>query len=340
MAKKSKNSGRKAAKSSPDGSGGASFIPKAGYSANNRKSCSPAKERRFILETLLGVGGICEVYSALDLRRVEWGDANPRVAVKRLRPDLADNPQARLLLAQEYYVLRHLAHPGVVRVFDLHKEPFGVCFSMELLEGRTAHAMLGEHPNGLGGMAASPGFALFDVLAFLHGKGVVHGDVKPSNIFVTLEGRIALLDFNTATVTPRHGAACSPITQGLRENLRLPSYSLCYASPQRLQGGTPSMADDIYAACCAFYEIASGVHPFGKRSSHEAMENGIPLQRPPGLTFPQWTLLRRGLSFDAGLRPNPENFREVFADKGPLSGLTQLVAILPFFNKGDSHAVA
>jgi serine/threonine-protein kinase Stk1 len=200
--------------------------------------------------------------------------------------------------------------------------------------------MLGSRPDGLGCAASPLGFALFDALAFLHGNGVVHGDLKPSNVFLAPEGRIALLDFNAATVTPLPGAACSHVTQGLRESLHLPSYSLRYASPERLQGGRPSMADDVYSSCCAFYEIIAGAHPFGRRSALEAMNDKVPFQRPPWLTFTQWTLIRRGLSFAPDLRPPPDMLRDVFSPKGLLSAPTNILKILPLFRHGGRNAAA
>ncbi len=286
-------------------------------------------EERFLLESLLGSGGICQVHAALDLRRVEWGDANPKVAVKRLLPEFGDNAQARLALAQEFCVLRHLAHPGVVRVFDLHKEPFGICFSMELLEGHTLQEELRRSPSGLGRAAAHIGRSIFEALHFLHSHGVVHGDIKPSNVFLAPEGRIALIDFNVATATAQVGAACSPITRGLRESLHLPSYSLRYAAPERLQGGGPSVADDIFAACCTVYEAFSGSHPFGRHSSLEAVRDKIEPERPVGMLLRQWGPVRKGLAFEPASRPAAAGLRSGFSRQGFLHGLTWAFHRLP-----------
>lgn len=285
-------------------------------------------EDRFLLESLLGSGGICEVHSALDLRRVEWGDANPKVAIKRLRPEFNDNAQARLALAQEFCVLRHLAHAGVVRAFDLHKEPFGICFSMELLEGHTAQEELQHSPAGLGPSAAPFAKALFGSLFFLHGCGVAHGDIKPSNIFLAPEGRMALIDFNVATATAKTGAACSPVTLGLRESLRLPSYSLRYADPERLQGGNPSVADDVFAACCTVYEVASGVHPFGRNSSLEALQERREPEKIEALSGIRWNILRKGLLFEADKRPTAEELLDAFSrPQGMLSALKRTIRL-------------
>jgi serine/threonine-protein kinase Stk1 len=276
-------------------------------------------EARFHLENVLGAGGISEVYAALDLRRVEWGDAEPRVALKRIQPELTANHRANLALVQEYCALRQLIHPGVVRVFDLHREPFGICFSMELLEGSTVHEELIAHPWGLGGEAIRRARQLFDTLAFLHRQGVTHGDVKPGNIFLAPGERLVLIDFNVADVTPKPGFACTGLARGLRENLRLPSYTLPYASPERLRGGLASPADDIFAACCVVYEMAAGVHPFNRRSSLEAMETGTIPERPPGLANRHWAALRRGLSLDSAHRPDAEQLAVDFTENGLLS---------------------
>jgi len=283
----------------------------------------PAKpgEGRFCLESLLGAGGMCEVYSALDLRRVEWGDANPRVAIKKLLPALAQHPQAQLALAQEFCTLRHLAHPGVVRVFDVHKEPFGICLSMELLEGRTTYDELGAYPQGLGPRAVEAVAKLFAVLAFLHGQGVTHGDIKPSNLFLAPEDRVALIDFNVASVTARPGAASSPVAQGLRESLRLPAHSLLHASPERLQTGRASPADDVFSACCTAYELLTGSHPFKGRSAQEAQKQGIIAEKPDILSRWQWPPICQGLAFSPQERPPAAALHERFTARGVLPRL-------------------
>lgn len=282
------------------------------------KTPPEAGGERFLLERLLGAGGVCEVHAALDLRRVEVGDANPRVAIKRLRPEFADNAQAGLALAQEFCVLRHLAHPGVVRVFDLHREPFGLCCSMELLTGQTMLKKLYNSPAGLGRAVLPLGRELFHVLSFLHDLGIAHGDIKPSNIFLASEGRTVLVDFNVSTATAQAGAACSPVTIGLREHLRLPSYSLRYASPERLRGGNPSPADDVFAAGCTVCEAAGGQHPFGQCSALEAMEAGFLPEKPAALPLRQWRVLRRALGYEPCGRPSAEELLQAFSPAGSL----------------------
>ncbi|MDR0477617.1 MAG: serine/threonine protein kinase [Desulfobulbaceae bacterium] len=279
---------------------------------------------RFKLEKLLGVGGMCEVYAALDLRRLEWSDKTPKVAVKRLLPQLADKRQAQLALAQEFFTLRHLIHPGIVRVYDLHPESNGICFSMEFLDGLSLHQSLANRPSGYGRDGIWMAAKLFETLDFLHGKGVVHADVKPANLFIAPDGRLVLIDFNISQVIVKPGAACSPISSGLRAALVFPAHSQLHASPERLKTGRPSMADDIYAACCTVYELIAGSHPFNRLSSQEAEEKGMIPQRPRGISGAQWKAVAGGLSFSAGERPSAGQLCRAFAASAISRLLTSL----------------
>lgn len=298
----------------------------SGHTLHDTRSARPkvAKgepKKRFLLEKLLGAGGMCEVYSALDLWRLEWSDKTPRVAVKRLLPELADNRQAQLALAQEFFTLRHLVHPGVVRVYDLHPEPGGVFFSMELLEGPSLHQAQASMPAGYGKEGLWIAEKLFDTLNFLHSKGVVHADVKPANLFTVPDVRLVLIDFNISQVTAKPGAACSSIAHGLRSSLKFPAYSLLHASPERLKTGCPSMVDDVFSASCTVYELIAGRHPFNRLSAVEAEQKKMTPQKPGGLSGAQWKALSRGLSFSAAERPSAGELWRTFSTPSKISQL-------------------
>jgi serine/threonine-protein kinase Stk1 len=269
---------------------------------------------RFILEKRLGAGGICEVYEATDLRRMEYGDAAPKIALKRLLPEFAHNPHARLALVQEFITLRHIIAPGVVRVFDLHAESWGPCFSMELLSGHTAREWLHHHNTGSGKAGIKKAAQLWDSLAYMHERGIVHGDIKPANIFLAQGDRTVLFDFNIAIVHPPPGNASSALAQGLRGPLRVPAQSMLYASPERLQGAGLSAADDIFALSCTVYEFISGRHPF---DCQPANQYGGKLKPPPNIGWTHWYWIKRGLSFTAALRPSAAGMQKAFAaDQG------------------------
>lgn len=274
------------------------------------------EEDRFVLRSRIGTGGMCEVFSAVDLLRVECGDPRPRVALKRLLPEVAELRQARLALAREFFILRHVGHPGVVRAYDLHRETWGVCFSMELLEGVSAYAALGGRPEGLGRRALPMAAEIFKVLAYLHGLGVAHGDVKPANIFLTLTGRVVLLDFNasrTALFPDIAGGLAFREVEGVPG---VPGMSLLHASPECLGGAPPWPGGDIFSACCCVYELLTGQHPFGMLPASEAAEKRLRTVRPPHLGPWAWRRLRQGLSFDASRRPSAAKLYAVFKGRG------------------------
>lgn len=270
-------------------------------------------EKRFLLQKLLGSGGMCAVYAATDLFRLGWSDKNPQVALKLLLPELSDNKQAQLALAQEYFTLRNLSHPGIVRAYDLHQGPAGVCYSMEILQGRSLSQAQSDEPAGYGKEGARLAAGLFDALAYLHGNGVIHADIKPANLFESAGSRLIIIDFNTARIAPKPGSASSSAVQGLRENFKFPAYSLLHASPERLESGQPSTADDIFSACCTVYELIEGRHPFGRKSSLEAQKENMKPQKPGGISSSQWKALAAGLSFTPAQRPDAEALHQTFA---------------------------
>ena len=258
---------------------------------------------RFIPERPLGTGGLCDVFAARDLLRLEYDDGFPHVAVKRLLAKYEQNPAARRLLAREFFIVRHISHPGVVRVFDLHEEKGNLLLSMELLTGRNLYELAGQRPAGLGTAALPLARRLFETLALLHGLGIAHGDIKPANLMLEKGDRLVLLDFNTADVIPRAGCAASHASQGLRSSLGLAACSLLHASPERLEGRPPSFADDIFAACCTIVEVMEGAHPFARQTSLEARNAALP---PPRLRIGKsraGKMLLRGLSFNPAMRP-------------------------------------
>lgn len=278
------------------------------------KSIRQAQGKRFVLEKMLGSGGMCEVYIALDLQRLAWSDRAPRVALKRLLPKLASNNNARLALAQEFFILRNIAHEGIVRAFDIHEEDWGPCYSMELLDGMTLYQKQGKAHCGFGKEGLEIAARVFGSLAYLHTRGIVHGDVKPANIFLAAEKRVVLFDFSVSQLEARPGKSSSSARQGLREPLKLQAYSPLHASPERMVWGVPSYSDDVFSACCTMYECIEGAHPFRRRTALEALEQGIKPVKPRALSLLQWSVLSRGLSFEPAQRPKAEQLFGAFSE--------------------------
>jgi Serine/threonine protein kinase len=289
--------------------------PSLSYNINNIQDNTQRtikNNNRFILNKILGVGGLCEVFLATDLLRVTCGDNSPQVAIKRLLPQYAQEFKAKQLLVREFIITRSLNHSGVVRVYDLHDTPYGPVISMELLEGE----LLSSFKFRLGDEIIPIAKSLFETLQIMHGFHVAHGDIKPGNILLEKNSRLVLFDFNTADVETPAGTPSSSVTRSICADLRIPSYSPLYASPERLQGAAPSIADDMFAACCTLYELAEGAHPFNRKPSLEAMaynfEDGVLKYLPKKFR----TLLINGLSFEPGKRPSAQDFNDALNRKG------------------------
>src|SRR5262249_14109518 len=99
---------------------------------------------RFVLDTLIGKGGMGLVFSAIDRRKEEARDPNPRVALKVLSADFQRHPQAFIALQREARKAQTLAHPNVVTVFDFDRDHDTVFMTMELLKGRSLDSLVRE----------------------------------------------------------------------------------------------------------------------------------------------------------------------------------------------------
>jgi eukaryotic-like serine/threonine-protein kinase len=160
--------------------------------------------QRWTLSKTLGVGGTGTVYEGLHRN-------GRRVAVKVLHPELAHHPTIRQRFASEGYAANRVRHPDAVAVLDDGEEADGTAFLvMELLEGRSLAKVLCERGALPVGEVVAAALSTLAVLASAHDNGVVHRDVKPANIFATVDGRFKLLDFGVARVAD---LASSIVTQ-------------------------------------------------------------------------------------------------------------------------------
>lgn len=160
---------------------------------------------RYRLERVLGVGGMGIVYRARDLLHEQFGEPRPRVALKVLSENLAQSQDAHLLLYSEFSLTRYLRHEHVVRVFAFDVDTVaGVAFfTMELMSGMTLDQLLLDCPRGLPWQQLRPiATGLLDALGHVHRQGVLHGDVKPSNVMLVDESP-ALQRLDTGLRGPR-----------------------------------------------------------------------------------------------------------------------------------------
>ncbi|WP_256361202.1 serine/threonine-protein kinase, partial [Methylomonas koyamae] len=162
-------------------------------------------KNRFVLEELLGVGGMGMVFKATDLRKVEAADKDPFVALKVLNQDFQFNPMALVGLQRETKRAQTLSHPNIIKVYDFDRDGGYVFMSMEYLQGRPLSHLIRDHAEtGLPFKKAWPIIhAMAEALGHAHSKNIVHSDFKPGNVFVSDDGEIRVLDFGIACAIGR-----------------------------------------------------------------------------------------------------------------------------------------
>jgi serine/threonine-protein kinase Stk1 len=256
---------------------------------------------RYKIERLLGVGGMGAVYRARDLLREQFGDPEPYVALKTLSDDFAEYPDANSLLYSEFALTARLNHPNVVRLFGFEVDvPSQRAFLiLELLKGPTLDQLLCERPEGLPWPELREiALPLLEALGYSHQLGVLHGDLKPSNVMLADDG-LRLFDYGLGQ--PVEGLL--PGLPRLCRN-RFTAWTPRYAALELLDGAPLSAAADVYALACVLYELTSGRHPFRRLSAKQAknMELDKQLQRPEQLPAHCWPALRTALAFEQAQR--------------------------------------
>jgi TonB family protein len=240
---------------------------------------------RYLLERELGGGGMGVVYLASDQEIT-----GELFAIKVLKPEIRAFPEALPLLREEVRTTRALRHPNIVGVYSLNSDRRNIYMLMEYLEGKTLDALLDEEFGR--GMPFSRAWPLIldmcDALAYAHDHNVIHSDLKPSNVFVTIAGRAKLLDFGIARVARTRNGRFDPGTVG--------ALTLAYASIEMLEGNKPDQRDDVYALACVIYEMLSGRHPYDLHSALEAHLARMPVAPIASLTPAQNAALAQALT--------------------------------------------
>jgi eukaryotic-like serine/threonine-protein kinase len=213
----------------------------------------------------LGAGGMGEVYRAEDLRlrRV--------VALKTIAVDEAD-PSAHRLLA-EARAASALNHPGIAVVYEVdHAELDGrpVAFiAMEYVSGATLAQLASDATLDLDTIL-DYGVQAAEAIAEAHDRGIVHRDVKPSNLMVTETGRLKVLDFGVATqlTPPALAADASTRTADLLGSDEKFAGTLAYMAPEQATGRAVDARADTFSLGAVLYELVCGIRPF--RGDHPA----------------------------------------------------------------------
>jgi serine/threonine protein kinase len=253
---------------------------------------------RWVLDALLGEGGMGQVWRAVDQLDPRSRGAEAYVAIKVLSDKFRHHPRALEVLRHE--AMHKLNHPNIVGVqhFDQDKGHDCDFIVMEYLRGASLERRIRDEPNGLPYEQAWPIIrGCGEALKYMHEHRpcIVHSDFKPGNVFVTDRNEIKVLDLGIARTIEE-----TLIAQGTTRLVGGAAWALTedYASCEMFEGSPPDPRDDIYALGCVAYELLTGVHPFGRERSVLARKNGRKPTRPKALRTRSWRALERALAFN------------------------------------------
>ena len=220
----------------------------------------------------VGSGGMGVVYRAHDARLAR------DVAIKVVSGEIAMQPDARLRFEQEARAVAALSHPNIVAIHDvgvIDGVPYAVT---ELLEGESLRARLGRGPLPWRD-AAELGLAVAEGLAAAHGRGIVHRDVKPENLFVTADGRVKILDFGLARAVAAGGE--TSIATGLATEAGLVLGTVGYLSPEQARGEAAGPPSDVFALGCVIYEMLTNRRAFDGPTAVDRLAAVLHATPPP-----------------------------------------------------------
>ena len=255
---------------------------------------------RFLLEKVLGVGGMGVVYKAKDRLKVEAQDRDPYVAIKVLSEEFKSHPQAFISLQRESRKSQRIAHPNTVKVYDFDRDGDTVFMTMEYMDGKPLDQLIRQYKAT--GLPIDDAWELINgmssALIHAHAENIVHSDFKPGNVFVIGNDMAKIFDFGIArAVASVDGLGKSSGDKTVFDAGNLGALTPAYASYEMLEGETPAFSDDVYALGCVAYEILTGQHPYNKLPANEAYQRGLKPKKINGIKKHQWRAIEKTLEF-------------------------------------------
>jgi serine/threonine protein kinase/tetratricopeptide (TPR) repeat protein len=283
---------------------------------------------RFLILSLLGAGGMGQVYLARDER------LGREVAIKLLPVQSVQDENRFRRFEQEARAASALNHPNIVTVYEVGECEAGRFIVMELVQGRTLRELIGE------------GLSLEDMLelavqmakalAVAHKAGIVHRDIKPENIMVREDRYVKVLDFGLARLAASDALSSATVSHP-ETAVGTVSGTMRYMSPEQARGEVLDGSSDIFSLGIVFYEMATGLHPFKAASPlatfHALVtENPLPVSRfKPETPEVLEELILSMLEKDSRFRPAVEEVETRLSSlrgMGPASA-TPVKALLP-----------
>jgi serine/threonine-protein kinase len=221
----------------------------------------------------IGEGGMGVVHRAWLYYNPEGPNAGTPphpVAVKVLHPILKGREKARRLFLGEARALARLSHPNIVHFFALGQKDGQLSLVLELVEGEALNDAIERHRTlrQVSGLPCMPflrawhNFSqLLGALAAIHALGIIHRDVKPSNVLLRNDGVVKLTDFGIARLPADEARTTGGMAPGTG----------AYMAPEQVLGKTLDQRTDLYSAAIVLYEMLTGVTPFDAPTRNEIM---------------------------------------------------------------------
>lgn len=211
---------------------------------------------RYELGESIGRGGMAEVFESQDTR------LGRRVAIKILRPDLAQDPTFQSRFRREAQSAASLNHPNIVAIYDTGEDrleeqgkatvvPYIV---MEYVDGQTLRQLLSSGRRLLPERALEITSGILSALDYSHRHGIVHRDIKPANVMLTRAGDVKVMDFGIARAIADSTATMTAASAVMG--------TAQYLSPEQARGEVVDARSDLYSTGCLLYELLTGRPPF------------------------------------------------------------------------------
>ncbi|MBI2567050.1 MAG: protein kinase [Candidatus Schekmanbacteria bacterium] len=209
---------------------------------------------KYELMGVLGKGGMGTVYRARDLTTLS------EVALKVMPPEFGDDPTRRARFIREGRIGVNLSHRNIVGIRERGEHDGTYYLAMELLDGVTLEALAGwyarERRRPGTELLAIVGCEVARALAAIHGRGVIHRDVKGENVMVTSLGEVKLMDFGLAIASDLGKVTTSGVAVG----------TIATMSPEQARGEEVDGRSDLYSLGVVLFQLATGQHPLGDES--------------------------------------------------------------------------
>ena len=243
-----------------------------GMAQNQAQSLVGRQVGPYKIHSLLGVGGMGEVYLAQDPR------LDRAIALKILPTELASDPDRIRRFIREARAASGLKHPNVATIYEIGKSDEFHFIAMEYVEGQTLANKISGRPLPIAEIV-DIGIQVADALDEAHRKGITHRDIKPANLMLTSREQVKILDFGLAKVTRPEGQALgSDISTVVKTETGVVMGTVQYMSPEQVLGKEVDHRTDIFSLGVVLYEMATGRLPFTGTSSSETMDRVLHAQ--------------------------------------------------------------